>query len=271
LLGSVWAIISFSAIRLFGAIFFKERIRFVLGTGRKRIAIIGSKKETNRVTKILKDSGINFDFVGRIPINEQEHDSELLGEIYQIEDIIKINKIDELVFCSTDISANDIIETMLSVKNASTDYKIAPPESASVIGSNSINTAGDLYVVDINSLNKGLNKRKKRMFDILSGATLLLVSPVLLFFIKNRIGFIRNCLFVIIGHYTWVGVSFDRHHNSAASELKPGVLSPSNRFKDKNLNAVLEERVNIMYAKDYKVINDFVILIKNVQLLGKQK
>lgn len=271
LLGSAWAIISFSAIRLFGAIFFKERIRFVLGTGRKRIAIIGSKKETSRVTKILKDSDINFDFVGRISINEQEHDSELLGQVYQIEDIIKINKIDELVFCSTDISASDIIETMLSVKNVSTDYKIAPPESASVIGSNSINTAGDLYVVDINSLNKRLNKRKKRMFDILSGATLLLVSPVLLFFVKNRIGFIRNCFWVIIGHYTWVGVSFDRHHNLTSGELKPGVLSPSNRFKDKNLNAVLEERVNIMYAKDYKVINDFVILIKNVQLLGKQK
>jgi len=45
-------------------------------------------------------------------------------------------------------------------------YKIAPPESMSIIGSNSIDTAGDLYVIDINSVSKDVNRRNKRVIDI---------------------------------------------------------------------------------------------------------
>ena len=55
---------------------------------------------------------------------------------------------------------------MLDLTQLDIEYKIAPPESISIIGSNSIHTAGDLYVVNINSISKRSNKRKKRVFDI---------------------------------------------------------------------------------------------------------
>lgn len=271
LLGSIWAVISFFLVRFAGGVFFASTIKFIFGAGNKRIAIIGSEKEAARVAKILNDSSVNFEFSGRVAINENEidTDSNVIGHLYQLEEIIKINKIDELVFCSSDISASDIIESMLSVKGISTDYKIAPPESVSIIGSNSINTAGDLYVVDLNSLSKGLNKRKKRMFDMLSGITLLVFSPILILFVQQRMGFLKNCVYVIAGQYTWVGLTFDRRHTIRGTELKKGVLSPVNRFRDKKISPELEERMNFMYAKDYRVINDVLIVLKNIKLLGK--
>jgi hypothetical protein len=48
---------------------------------------------------------------------------------------------------------------MLDLSPLDVDYKIAPPESISIIGSNSIHTAGDLYVVNINAITKPSNKR----------------------------------------------------------------------------------------------------------------
>ena len=48
------------------------------------------------------------------------------------------------------------------------DFKIAPEESMYVIGSNSINTQGELYAFEVNGINKPENIRNKRVFDIIS-------------------------------------------------------------------------------------------------------
>jgi O-antigen biosynthesis protein len=270
ILGSIWSVFVIFFVRLSASLLFKETFKLQIGAGKKKIAVIGSEAETQRVIAILKESGVIFDFTGRIANTGKSNNGAVLGDINQIEEIIKINKIDEIVFCSQDIAASEIIETMLSIKSTSTDFKIAPPESVSVIGSNSINTAGDLYVIDINSLSKGVNKRKKRMFDILSGIGLLVFSPVLVFIVKRPRGFITNCIKVIIGKYTWVGITFEKQPAIHHAELKTGVLSPIDGLKDKSINSALVERINVMYAKDYKVINDFVILAKSISLLGKQ-
>ena len=46
----------------------------------------------------------------------------------------------------------DIIKAMLELSKLEIDYKIARPESLSIIGSNSIHTSGDLSVVNINAI-----------------------------------------------------------------------------------------------------------------------
>ena len=45
------------------------------------------------------------------------------------------------------------------------EYKIAPPESMFIIGSSSVDNP-KLYVIDINSISKSVNKRNKRVMDI---------------------------------------------------------------------------------------------------------
>lgn len=265
-LGAAWAIIASVISRLFGAFLFRNNFRFEFRKKEKRIAIVGSVSETERVKNLLLDSGVKYSFIGRVSENI-ENDEAVLGSISQINEIIQINKIDELVFCSQDLSAADIIDTMLIPEGISTAFKIAPPESVSVIGSNSINTAGDLYVVDLNSLSKGLNKRKKRMFDILSGVVLLITSPILMFIIPKPFRLFRNILTVIIGKYTWVGITLDRHHNIHHMELKKGVLQPYDGLK--NINPTIKQRMIIMYAKDYKVYNDLIILSRSYRLLGR--
>ena len=67
--------------------------------------------------------------------NSDEYD----GTLNQLADFIHINKIDEVIFCAKDISAQQIIEQMATIKsNREVDYKIAQPDSLFLIGSNSI-------------------------------------------------------------------------------------------------------------------------------------
>lgn len=122
---------------------------------------MGEHNEANRVLTILKESGLYFEYLGRIGLHQRVPDDDVIGSIDQLDEIIAINKVDEIIFCSADIAASHIINAMLTTSSTATAFKIAPPESISVIGSNSIHTTGDLYVIDLNSLNKGMNKRKK--------------------------------------------------------------------------------------------------------------
>ncbi|MBN1116262.1 MAG: glycosyltransferase [Bacteroidales bacterium] len=268
LLGAVWTTLMIFIIRLLGGGVLKSNRKLSFGFGKKRIAIVGSDNEAERVTAILKESKINYEFIGRVAVDLIEHSSDLLGTLNQLDEIIKINKIDELVFCSQDIQASDIINSMLTVNNSSIDFKIAPPESVSVIGSNSINTAGDLYVVDINSLSKGVNKRKKRMFDMVSGLSLLILSPILIFTIKRPAGFLSNCFKVISGKYTWVGVELGMHQNIHKEELRRGILNAADTLESDFITPEIKQRMNVMYAKDYKVGNDLIILMKCFRSIG---
>jgi len=82
----------------------------------------------------------------------------------QVKEIIMVYRIDEVIFCSKSMTHQAIIDQMSALQDLKVDYKIAPEDSLSIIGSNSINTAGDLYTVNINTITRVENKRNKRFF-----------------------------------------------------------------------------------------------------------
>ncbi len=270
IIGSFWTLGAVFVTRLIGTYLFKENRKLFIKSHVKRVATVGSRKETDRVLKILRESGKSFTFTGIISLKEKEMPDGGLGTLKQLEEIVKINKIDELIFCSEDIEASAIIESMLAISYIDTEYKIAPPESASVIGSNSINSTGDLYVVGLNSLSTGINKRKKRTFDILTSFFLLLSWPIMSLFIHPSKIYLRNIFMVISGRYTWVNVVLDKHHIPGHENIVRGILSPVDGMSQKELSDSVRERVCIMYAKDYKVINDVIIIIKGYRKLGRK-
>lgn len=161
LIGTLWVIVTTIGTRLLLNMLDKTRYKIEFSKSRKRIIIVGSKAEGNRVFSIMKQTQIKPELVGYVSPDESYDHKVFLGQVDMIEDIVKINKVDELIFCAKDLTSKTIISTMLKFTNAEIDFKIAPPESLSVIGSNSINTAGDLYVVHFNTISRNLNRRKK--------------------------------------------------------------------------------------------------------------
>ena len=114
---------------------------------------------------------------------------EQVTSIDRIHEFARINQVDEVIFCSGDISSQEIIRNMLLLVPAGIDYKIAPPDSISIIGSNSINTSGDLYTIDISAITKPANRRNKRIFDMAVALVLIIFSPFVALFVR-RGGFI---------------------------------------------------------------------------------
>jgi len=262
LMGAGWATISLLGTRMLFHLF---RIKdFALeGSSSKRIAIVGSEEEYKRVYGLLKESSVKIGFAGFVNTEGSEHKTEnYIGKLNQLHEIIEIYKIDEIIFCAKNISSEKIIDSMTE---SDIEFKIAPQGSSSIIGSNSIDTAGDLYSIDVNAVTKPANQRKKIIIDILLSGLLLILSPVLVFVIKHPFNYLLNCLKVLSGFRTWVGYE----QTQDFSEKRKGILFPADALKDKTITPEMSERLNKIYAQDYSVRNDIIIILKGIRNLGR--
>ncbi len=268
LLGTLWGVMALPALRVILHWMGVEWIQ--LGEKRRRrFLIIGDKDETGRVSAILNESYIKPDFVGLAsPVEDGEVNDGFIGNLTQVKDIISIYNIDEVIFCSKNINHQQIIDKMAEWQKTRVDYKIAPEDSLSIIGSNSINTRGDLYTVDINSIDKPANRRNKRLVDILVSIITLGLAPALIFFEKKPAKFIINIFKVLAGKLTWVGYYPKQINSIHLPAVKQGVLNPLSALETKSLLPEIIDKANMLYARDYSVIKDLNIVIKSFDKMG---
>jgi O-antigen biosynthesis protein len=269
ILGAVWGMIAMPLLRYFLHLVNPENFR-IGAEKNKRFIIVGEMDEAERVSGLLQKTFINPGFIGLVSYqHHKESFNGFIGHLGQLKEIITIHKVDEIIFCSKDIPANVIIDKMSDLKDEPVYYKIAPPESISIIGSNSINTSGDLYVIDINTITKISNRRNKRMLDILLSLALLLFYPAVLFIVKKPIGLMRNIFEVLFGLKSWVGYSPQGLSDIHLPEIRKGVLNPEDAFNGKPVPEDAHSRINLMYARDYKLTNDANIIIKGFRETGR--
>lgn len=228
----------------------------------KRILLVGNKVEVERVVKVLDKTKINIE--SHLMISPA---TELFDNI---DDVVKINKINEVIFCAKDLSSAQIIELMTQLQQYAVDFKIAPPESMFIIGSNSINTAGDIYFQDINSISTAENRRYKRLFDVVFSFLLILFFPVMFFLFKKPFIYLKNLFMVFFNFKSLVG--FDELSSEDVFHLpkiKKGILHPSHGVKLKNDSELNVKRLNMVYARDYKIATDLLILVRGFRALDR--
>lgn len=259
-LGFVWSFIFLPLYRLVlsKTKIFNLEIRFAKP---KRIAIVAYETEADRINKLIEKTGLNLDIIGYIAPDKNPHHKYFLGNITQIPEIVRINRINELIFSSLDMSTQEIIRIMLDRNNMNIDYKIAPQQSLSIIGSNSIDSAGDLYKIQINSIASNLNMFKKRIFDLSMAVIVLLLYPLLFIIFKNKLPSISELVNIAIGKMSWVG--YCSGVTILLPEIKAGVYSPSSVYSAE-ITVQLKEDLNAIYARNYKITNDFEIILKSI-------
>ncbi|MFH1121501.1 MAG: glycosyltransferase [Bacteroidota bacterium] len=264
-----WGFFSMTGIR--AALHFAGFKNFRIGANpNRRFAIVGDDTESERVADLLRKTLINPGFIGLVNVkNRRNESSGFIGNIEHLTDIISIYKIDEVIFCARDIPAHKIIDIMSQLQRSQADFKIAPPESLTIIGSNSISTSGDLYVIDINSVSKINNRRNKRLFDLVLSLIMLPFSPLLMWITKNPFGFVYNLIRVLTGIRTWIGYAPQTSSGSAMPSIRKGVLNPTDLFPSRQIDVETAATLNMLYARDYRITNDLNIILKGFRRLGR--
>jgi len=243
--------------------------RFRIGSTKTevRMAIIGQEAEFMRVRDIVQKTNIEAEFIGFVsPQAGSFQQRDYLGSLEQLDEILRVCQINEIIFCAKDLSSAEIIQLMNKLVERGLEFKIAPPESLSIIGSNSIDTAGDLYVADVNAIGKAENKRSKRLFDVLSALTLLLFSWLFFPLQKKRTRYFSNCFKVLFGIYTWIGYGKDIRRDLPA--IRPSVLYPASQG-DVVISTERHNRSILQYIRDYQTDKDLKILLRNLRYIGQ--
>ncbi|NET32204.1 MAG: glycosyltransferase [Cyanothece sp. SIO1E1] len=267
ILGTAWAL--FSSILLRFILHFIQFGNFELGrVAQQNLVIIGDKEESERVQKLLRQAEVNKNFIGTVSPERKASDTEYLSPVRQLDEVVQIYKIDELIFCSKDISSQDIMYWMNRL-GPSLDYKIVPEESMSIIGSSSKNTAGELYTIEIRfQLAEPMNRRNKRFLDIVLALWLLVSFPLQVLIVKGKAGLLRNAIQVLLGKKTWVSYVPQDQGQEKLPALGNGVLSPLSPLRIKEVNSRTVQRINLLYAKNYQWQTDIDIIWKAYRKLG---
>ncbi len=109
---------------------------------KKRLVLVGSEQECNRVQTVLDELKIKTDFVGKITADKSiKRHKGFIGSYNQLKDILRIYKIDEIIFCAKDISLEDILNSISELKTYSIEYKFAQENSNAILGSNTMYSA----------------------------------------------------------------------------------------------------------------------------------
>jgi hypothetical protein len=256
LIGTFWT--GFSALLLRHVLFYAGfRSLGLYQQQRKRIIIAANEEEGARILSMLNLSGAPFTLIGFARPDVSPDDPYAIGKVSQLPEAVKIYNADEIIFSSGDLSSSEIMKLMQEELPGNVEFKIAPPESLFIIGSNSIDEQGNFYMVDINALSDPANRRKKKIFDIITSAIVLILSPLLLILLKDAAFKISAAWQVLTGKKTWIGIPVK---SGKKSFLKEGVYSPAGIFSNRQLDDATINRIYVLYLKEYDVMNDLKIL-----------
>lgn len=272
LLGGIWSILALIGRRLISHVVRHRNLR-LMQSHQKKIAIVGSAEESRRVRHLLETARVQARIVGHVtPVADPTAPPSryLLGQLHQLDEIIRIHDLDELIFCGKDLSATRIISLMIRLPQyPPVAYKILPEDSEYIIGSSSKDAPGEYYALDIAlNLFQPQRARTKRLLDVLTSLSLLLAAPLLVWFAREKAGYLRNCLRVLLGTRTWVGL----RHADASRRTTPAVFSPADSADTTAapLPEATRRRLELLYAKDYTPSTDLNILVRRFRWLGQE-
>ncbi|MEO1435350.1 MAG: hypothetical protein AAFV80_07415 [Bacteroidota bacterium] len=260
LLGGAWAFLAIWGLRLLEHFWRFGNFR-MSGRAIENLIIVGSEEESERVQRLIYKAGVSRNLIGTVS-PEATMNPELLGDLDHLDQIAETYDAQEIIFCSQEVPASRIIHWM-STLGPKYDYKILPERSLSIIGSNSKNTSGDIYTIDIEfQISHSMNRRNKRVLDLTLCFLLLIFLPVHWWFLKHKFAFFGRWVQVLIARKSWVGYHAGDQTLDRLPKIKPGVLNPTHAVRHPIDDQATIHRLNFLYAKDYQSEQDLTIFRK---------
>ena len=230
----------------------------------RKAVIVANEKAYTNTAAILQQVHYAPELSGRI--SPTSLDGHALSGISEMKDLLYTAGINEVIFCINGLTYTDMFAQMQRC-GSRYEYKVHLPGSTSFVGSNSSNTAGDLYTVDRSfRLSDFSQVRNKRIFDMLSALVLLALFPFSFFLVRRPANFLINCFRVLFGNLSWVGYSDVAPEN--LPHIRRGVLEPFNIIRGYQPSPEIKKQINIAYAQNYNTTTDLALVFNNFRYLG---
>ncbi|MBK7121757.1 MAG: glycosyltransferase [Chitinophagaceae bacterium] len=188
---------------------------------RQQTVVVAGEKDFTIIAGIMNKAGMPERVLGRVAISQTTSASDL-GTIVQLPNLVKRYPVKEIIFCENGLSFKEIISTIEGLP-AAVRNKFHATGSVSIVGSDSKNVSGDFVAATGNyTIGDPINRRNKRLLDIMTSVLFIIGFPFLLFIKKGLPGFYKNVFWVLTGKKTWIGYAAPTDKLPA---LKKGIIS----------------------------------------------
>jgi hypothetical protein len=100
---------------------------------------------------------------------------------------------------------------------------------------------------------------------------LLISSPVTVWFVNRKIGFLVNIFKVLSHKVSWVGYhQINTELYLGLPEIQKGILKTTDALDQSENYAEPIDRINMLYAREYSLVKDFEIVMKAFEKLGQK-
>jgi O-antigen biosynthesis protein len=219
---------------------------------RRQTVVVAAEKDFLIIAGMLRNAGMKERVLGRVGI--ESPDAAALGGIEQLPELVKKYQVKEIIFCENGLSFKEIIAS-INVLPGNTRNKFHASGSGSIVGSDSKNTGGD-FIADSTKYKIGmpLQRRNKRLMDIIVSILFLLATPIIVFIKKHTAAFYKNVFKVLTGKKTWIGYTTE---TNALPLIKTAVITSTTLPAMLNdLPAESLQKSDEWYASGYTVMTD---------------
>ncbi|BDQ04200.1 glycosyltransferase [Ignavibacterium sp.] len=248
----------------------------------KRTLIVGTQNNALNIALKLKQKKTELrNIVGLISssykdVGNKIDSFEVIGTDHNIQKVIRDYKVDEVIFSSDELSYNQMIQIISSLRKENIEFKVVGSDQDFVVGKTSVSILDDTPLFEI-SFNISDSKMRfiKTMFDYsLALLTLFLVYPFIFF--KYRIAaqkksdfaeMILKVPYVLSGRYSFVGPKED--YNSQNIFLGKKGLTGFWYYETDDKDEI--EKLDFYYAKNQNIWMDIEIISKSLNKMLNKK
>ncbi|MGB3080355.1 MAG: glycosyltransferase [Saprospiraceae bacterium] len=236
----------------------------------RKAIIIAGPDETKRIKELINRSRDQIEIIGTVsPIENMPNvQSDSLGHLSKLDDIIRVHKVGEIIFSAQDVPFSMFTDNMTHL-GPGLRYMLAASTTMNIVGSMNRDTEGESYAIRVHfNLSDPASLRAKRIFDLLVSLLFLFCSPILIWLILNRNSFFPNLFRVLMGKRTWISYHPADQLKSTLPPLPQGILSPVYPDDNGGIQHRLEH-IHYVYARDYHWTTDFSILFSQWKKIGQ--
>jgi hypothetical protein len=232
----------------------------------KQTVVVANAEEYTQAVGFYTAAGIAEKLLGRIdPGNNPAH---AIGNVNELASLQKKVLFREIIFCAGQMSYLHIIEQIQQMGGAC-KITVFGAGTQSMVGSESKDASGQsLTPIGKFRLATPASRRCKRLVDLFFSFFLLLLSPLLIWRVKQKSQWVNHLSSILIGKKTWVGYSLP---HTDLPVLRKSILATNGLpHSNNNLSEETLQQLDYRYARNYRCRDDVRAILISWSLIDKK-
>ncbi|MCX6333196.1 MAG: glycosyltransferase [Bacteroidia bacterium] len=121
----------------------------------RKTVIVADQQGYSRVLDLIESTKARNIIAGRVSVLKDDLAEEVLGNLTQLSEVLRVNRIKEVIFTTRNLSASQIINSMHEISNHNITIRIASADEKYLLGSRYISPKEDLTPFIKSSFRKG--------------------------------------------------------------------------------------------------------------------